>query len=91
MKSLLGLAVFGTIATLGLGGLGGCKQGKGDRCQVQDDCSFPLVCNIATHSCQETSGGGIDATVPDAPPGTKFDAAPDAPPDAKPAADAPRD
>jgi hypothetical protein len=82
VKSLLGLAVFGFITTLGLGG---CKQGLGDRCQVQDDCKFPLVCNIATKTCQGSTGtGDIDATVPDAPPGTKFDAAPDATPDAMP-------
>ncbi len=50
-----------------------CKQGKGDRCQIDDDCGNNLVCNKATNTCQETTGGGIDATVPDA--------LPDAPPD----------
>lgn len=44
-----------------------CKQGRGDRCQVDDDCSQGLICNKATDTCQETGGGGdIDATVPDA-------------------------
>jgi hypothetical protein len=57
----------------------GCKQGLGDRCQVMSDCESPLVCNSATNTCQETSGGGIDATVPD---GGKLDAAIDAPVDA---------
>jgi hypothetical protein len=60
----------------------GCKQGLGDRCQITSDCTTPLVCNSATQTCQETTGGGIDAVVPDGP---KPDAAIDAP------ADAPRD
>ncbi len=47
--------------------IAGCKQGKGDRCQVQADCQDGLVCNQATNTCQETTGGGIDATVPDGP------------------------
>lgn len=45
----------------------GCKQGKGERCQINDDCTTGLVCNQATNTCQETTGGGIDATVPDGP------------------------
>jgi hypothetical protein len=45
----------------------GCKQGLGDRCQVQADCESPLVCNTATQECAQTTGGGIDATVPDGP------------------------
>jgi hypothetical protein len=43
-----------------------CSQGKGDRCQIDDDCTTGLVCNKATNTCQETTGGGIDANVPDA-------------------------
>lgn len=57
------------------GAIVSCKQGKGDRCQIDEDCGNNLVCNKATNTCQETTGGGIDATVPDAPP----DAKPDAP------------
>ena len=53
--------------------IAGCKQGKGERCQVEADCQDGLVCNQATNTCQTGLGGGIDATVPDAPPG---DAAP---------------
>jgi hypothetical protein len=53
---ILGAAIFAA-----------CKQGKGDRCQIDDDCTTGLVCNKATNTCQETTGGGIDATVPDAP------------------------
>lgn len=44
-----------------------CKQGKGDRCQIDDDCVAPLVCNKATNTCQGGTSVGIDATVPDAP------------------------
>jgi hypothetical protein len=58
-----------------------CGQGIGDRCQIDTDCadnSAGVVCNKATNTCQDTNGGGIDASVPDAP----TDAPPDAPPDA---------
>jgi hypothetical protein len=48
----------------------GCKQAKGDRCEVNSDCKNGLVCNQATNTCQLTTGGGIDATVPDAPRGS---------------------
>lgn len=45
--------------------LASCKQGLGDRCQVDDDCRDGLVCNKATDTCQTIGGGGdIDATVP---------------------------
>jgi hypothetical protein len=46
--------------------LAGCKQGLGDRCQINDDCASPYVCNQAKMECQNTTTGGIDATVPDA-------------------------
>ncbi len=56
----------------------GCKQGEGDRCQVNDDCESPLVCNQATQTCSTSSGGGLDASLPiDAP----LDSPPDSPPD----------
>jgi hypothetical protein len=55
----------------------GCKQGKGDRCQVTADCQAPLVCSTATATCTDMTTGGIDATVPDAP----IDAPRDAPRD----------
>jgi hypothetical protein len=65
------------IAALVLAGvIVACKQGKGDRCQIDSDCTDGLLCNKATNTCQETTGGGIDATVPDAPTDS-----PDAPPD----------
>jgi hypothetical protein len=72
-RSLIRLLLACGIVT---GTIVSCKQGKGDRCQIDDDCGGGLVCNKATDTCQERSGGGdIDAAVPDAPP----DAKPDAP------------
>ena len=68
--------------------MAGCKQGLGERCQINDDCVSPYVCNQAKMQCQETTTGGIDATVTDAPktsdaPFVIIDAATDAPaPDA---------
>jgi hypothetical protein len=59
--------------------LAGCGQGLGDRCQVNDDCSSPYVCNQAKMECQATTTGGIDATVPDAPKVPVIDAGTDAP------------
>ena len=76
MKKLLFIALV----------LGGCKQGLGERCQVNDDCVSPYVCNQAKMQCQETTTGGIDATVPDARFTTVDAPAADAPsPDATPA------
>jgi hypothetical protein len=50
-------------------GVVGCKQGKGDRCQVNSDCQDNLVCSTATGTCTGEETTGIDATVPpqDAP------------------------
>jgi hypothetical protein len=60
-----------------------CKQGKGDRCQVNSDCQDGLICSSATGTCSGGTSTGIDATVP-------ADAAVDAHIDAK-MADAPKD
>jgi hypothetical protein len=74
------------IAALGMGvvaTLGGCKQGEGERCQVDDDCADG-TCNQATSTCA-TSGTDkpIDAAAPpDGPPSDTIDAPDDAPPDA---------
>ena len=49
----------------------GCKQGAGERCQVNADCSDGLICSNAEPKVCVTVGSGsnepIDATVPDAP------------------------
>ena len=52
-----------------------CKQSKGDRCQIDDDCSPPLICSKASNICDTGAGTGLDASVPDA---KIFDDAPDA-------------
>ena len=62
-------ALFSTLVIAGAG----CKQGAGERCQVLDDCTPPLICNMATQTCDDMAAGGIDVLVPDAPT--------DAPPD----------
>ena len=43
-----------------------CKQGIGDRCQIDDDCSDGLICNTGTGRCAASNSSGIDAGVPDA-------------------------
>lgn len=76
------------LALLSLGIFAACKQGEGERCQVNADCDDELICNQGTDppSCQATVGGGIDATVPDADPDGPVDStdATDAPPDVPP-------
>ena len=84
MKHRIAIVVLGTW--LGLG-LTGCKQGLGERCQVNSDCasnhcsmSDPQIC-VTNES---NNMGDIDATVPppsDGPP-APVDAGPDAPIDA---------
>jgi hypothetical protein len=58
--ALLSFSLFGT----------GCKQGLGERCQVNADCSDGLTCSNSDPKVCVTLGGGsnepIDATVPDA-------------------------
>lgn len=45
----------------------GCKQGRGDRCQVDSDCESPLICSHAEpKTCGDGTGEGIDAAVPPA-------------------------
>jgi hypothetical protein len=70
-----------------------CKQGEGERCQRESDCSGGLVCNQATGLCQSSQSGADgniqpDASIdgPDAPevPDADIDAEPvDAEPDAE--------
>ena len=42
----------------------GCRQGLGERCQTKDDCTPPLICNMATQTCADKAGGDIDAQLP---------------------------
>jgi hypothetical protein len=80
----LGIPMLMFVAMLGgtVLGLAACKQGEGERCQVNDDCDSGLVCNQATGTCARQTEGDIDADVPpqiDAPPVDAVDAPPDAP------------
>lgn len=69
MNRLLRLtAVFALLAPLCLAA--GCKQGVGDRCQVQSDCDDGLLCVLpaggtpqAGGTCQ-MQGGGADLSTP---------------------------
>ena len=66
MKRLLFVSLL--LAAAAVVHVTGCKQGEGERCQVSDDCTPPLVCNKAKNTCQGTSGGDLDAPLPvDAP------------------------
>ena len=72
MKKLLFIALV----------LGGCKQGLGERCQVNSDCANGLSCSQADpKTCGGDNHEQVDAEIPEqiAP-----DAAVDAPPDATP-------
>ncbi len=51
------------VATIALA-IAGCKQGLGQRCQVQSDCADNLVCNEGTQQCSTGTGSGLDATIP---------------------------
>ena len=46
--------------------IAGCKQGKGDRCQIQADCPSDLICS-QKGTCDTTGGNEFDASVPDGP------------------------
>jgi hypothetical protein len=71
--------------------LAGCKQGLGERCQVDSDCSDGLSCSQADpKTCGGDNHEQEDADIPEQnPPDAQPDAAPDATPDA--GIDAPAD
>ena len=80
MKRLLLVTSIAVVASLST--LAACKQGQGDRCQVDDDCESGLVCNKAKNTCQSSQGGDLDADVIEPTPDAAVDAGPDAPTDA---------
>lgn len=46
-----------------------CKQGEGERCQVDNDCESGLVCAALTDTCEKSAvGPERDAGPPDAEP-----------------------
>jgi len=73
----LAVVVF-VFAAAVAAGMTSCKQGDGDRCQVQSDCSGGLICNQATGTCQSTTSGADGNISPDA----RVDGGPDAAADA---------
>ncbi len=73
MKSLFALVIITSAFVTG------CKQAKGEHCQITADCADGLVCNQAKQTCESTAGTGIDANLPiDAPADAKVDAKIDA-------------
>ena len=75
------VAVAAALASGWLLTASGCKQGAGDRCEVDNDCSAGLVCYNPMGSngiCTEHPG----ATVPDASTDVSAPVLPDAAPDA---------
>lgn len=76
------VALVGTLAMAAMAALlaVSCKQGLGERCQVNSDCEGDLTCSQAEKVCAATVTGDIDATVPDGEIDAGIDA-PDAPPD----------
>ena len=85
MKRLFAAFFFVSILPIAL--VASCKQGEGERCQVDDDCEDPLVCAQATQTCADNdTSSGIDATVPiDAPDAlVQPEASPEASPEAGP-------
>lgn len=80
MKTLLAIALLALLAP----SLTGCKQGPGERCQVNSDCADGNCSQAEPRVCGGSDSSQIDADpIPtqlvDAPP---IDAAPDAPDDA---------
>lgn len=82
MRTWSGLISF--FALLAMLSLAGCKQGKGEHCQIDSDCKDGLKCVPGANDERICGGGavdggpGIDAATPDAAPGTPDAAAIDA-------------
>ena len=78
MKQWIAIAVVSVAAW-------GCKQGQGERCQVNADCANGLICTQAEpRTCGGNNSNMFDADLPEA-------GAPDAPIDAAPIDAAPID
>jgi hypothetical protein len=58
-----------SLSALVLGGIASCKQGEGERCQVNADCEEGLACNVGEGVCRGSESKQIDA---------ELDAMPDA-------------
>jgi hypothetical protein len=61
----------------------GCRQGEGERCQVNADCEEPLVCTESVpHTCETSASTGPSDGGIDTPLDAEIDGAPDAATDA---------
>lgn len=58
------------LGLLALGGIASCKQGEGERCQIQSDCEDGLTCNVGEHVCRRNPMGALDAELPPDAPAT---------------------
>ena len=73
MKRSVSIAIASlALSFLAAGGIASCKQGEGERCQINDDCEEPLTCSVGEGVCRESATTDIDALPPP-------DAAPDGP------------
>jgi hypothetical protein len=95
MRSFLrSIRLVGAL-TLVLAGLAGCKQGEGERCQIDSDCEEGLICSTSNSTCVPKGVTTDAGPTIDAPPATTPDAgipdagAPDATPATPDAADLP--
>jgi len=66
MKWLVTALIATAIATLAAGAAG-CKQGLGERCQQDSDCSSGVCSKSEPRICQG-NGSGVDTTQIDAAP-----------------------
>ena len=70
MKHRIALAVKCSLLGLSLAATAACKQGPGDRCQVDADCQDGLTCSQADpKTCGDQSNTEpLDASLPEAGP-----------------------
>jgi hypothetical protein len=76
VKRSVSIAASLGLLLLALGGIASCKQGEGERCQLQSDCEEGLTCNLGEGVCRRNVEGALDAQLP---PDAPADAAVDAP------------
>jgi hypothetical protein len=55
----LGIVIVIAFAAV-VGAMAACKQGEGERCQVEEDCEDGLICNAATNTCESMNVVGAD-------------------------------
>ena len=83
MRSLVRIVLVAAAIVAAASVVTACKQGKGDHCQIKDDCESGLVCTTLGFCESEQISPPQDAGIPDARADadlTVLDATPDAPP-----------